>query len=130
MPSPEAFGRAVGSLHDDLADVADVSMRLCRRSTSLTLWVDHLDIVYCDPPRNVKDAPADWIVGTYGPGATAQQIEADLERMREEHCEKSLRADGPSQVLAAARSTLRLGDYVDRSQYPRQASRSIDITKE
>jgi hypothetical protein len=36
----------------------------------------------------VKDAPPDWIVGTYNASTSIDQIESDLARMHRDHCRK------------------------------------------
>jgi hypothetical protein len=70
----------------------------------MTVRVDHRNLVHIDGPLSVASAPADWIVGTYGPYSTATDIADDLDRMRAEHCSNLPPLAGPSEALLTARA--------------------------
>ena len=95
-------GRPVGMLSDNLLDVAEIVALLCAWSP-MVVWVDHKNVVHLDCPLSVASAPADWIVGTYGPYSLAIDIADDLDRMREEHCPDLPQLGGPSEALSAVR---------------------------
>jgi hypothetical protein len=95
-------GRPIGTLLDDLNDLTEVAVRLCSDRT-LTIWVDHRDVVYADTPLAVKDAPPDWVVGTCGSSASASKIHADLWDMMKRHCSPTSRLGPPSVFLLDAK---------------------------
>jgi hypothetical protein len=113
MRFPERSGRPIGTLYDDLAEVAIVVVRLCAH-TPMTAWVDHCDIIHVDSPSRVSAAPPDWIVGTYDPEAAVADVEDDLQRMFDEHCIAGTLTYGPSSLLSGAKDALRLTTEVSR----------------
>jgi len=77
---------ALGTLYDDLEQVAAKAARLCA-DQALTVWVDHADQVFIDLPPDVIHAPRDYIVGTYNAHSnnTRQKIARDLAEMKRRH---------------------------------------------
>jgi hypothetical protein len=94
-------------LSDDLVEVAEIVVLLCAWP-AMTVWIDHRNLVHIDSQLSVASAPADWIVGTYGPYSAATDIADDLDRMRAEHCPDVPLLAGPSEALLTARAAARL----------------------
>jgi hypothetical protein len=46
------------------------------------IWVDHRDRVFGDVPARAKDAPLDWIVGSYRADIAAADVAEDLAAFR------------------------------------------------
>ena len=124
--SRDGYGRPIGTLHDDLSELACVVAASCARR-QLTLWVDHQDVVYLDVPSLVMTAPPDWIVGTYGPPSEPSHIEADLSRMFQEHCTRKPASARPSSMLVEAKAALDLPLRIRRLTM--KESLSAQITK-
>jgi hypothetical protein len=85
-PNQPSRSVALGSLHTDLERIAAKAARLCA-GYPLTVWVDHTDQVYVDPPMEVLDAPRDYIVGTYSGDTHAiiEKLTRDLGEMKRRH---------------------------------------------
>jgi hypothetical protein len=70
-----------GSLADGDQDVARAVVDACHRRP-LVIWVDHRDRVFGDVPARAKDAPLDWIVGSYRADIAAADVAEDLAAFR------------------------------------------------
>jgi hypothetical protein len=94
-------GCPIGSLHDDLFEVAKVAAHFCGHRPR-TVWVDHLDVVHIDRPDDVAHAPPDMVVGTYRGSKMIAAIERDLSDMLHQHGLRPLGFRRPSVLLIAA----------------------------
>jgi hypothetical protein len=72
-----------GSLRDDLAAVAMKLHEALHRS-DITVWTNASSEILFDAPESCPNVGSEWLAGTYGVGATASDIEADLRALRRE----------------------------------------------
>ncbi|MEO5561044.1 MAG: hypothetical protein ABIO49_14000 [Dokdonella sp.] len=72
-----------GALRGDLATVA---MRLhdALHQSDITVWTNARSDVFFDAPESSPNVASEWLAGTYGVGASASDIEADLMALRHE----------------------------------------------
>ncbi len=75
--------RIAGSLRDDLAELASRLHDAVHRS-DITVWTDDQAQVYFDNVGAAPELAPQWLAGTYGVGARANDIEADLLVLRRE----------------------------------------------
>jgi hypothetical protein len=73
----------VGSLRGDLSAVADKLQEALHRS-DITVWTNANSEVLFDRADTSPQVGAEWLAGTYGVGASASDIEADLVALRRE----------------------------------------------
>lgn len=66
-----------GSLRGDLSAIATKLHQALHRS-DITVWANADSEVHFDAPEKSPLISAEWLAGTYGVGASASDIEADL----------------------------------------------------
>jgi hypothetical protein len=75
--------RIAGSLRGDLSELASRLHDALHRS-DITVWTDDQAQVYFDTVGATPELAPQWLAGTYGVGARADDIEADLRVLRHE----------------------------------------------
>lgn len=89
LANPAAFNarrnraRTAGSLTGDLGVIA-LNLQHALKRTDIVVWTDAAAEVYFDAADACPDVAADHLVGIYGAGARADDIEADLDVVRGE----------------------------------------------
>jgi len=90
LANPTAFAarrqqraKLAGSLTGDLGVIA-LNLQHALKRTDIVVWTDAAATVYFDAADACPEVDADQLVGTYGAGAHAADIEADLGVMRRE----------------------------------------------
>ncbi len=72
-----------GSLRDDLSAVATRLQEALHRF-DITVWTNADSDIFFDRAEASPQVGAEWLAGTYGVGASASDIEADLLALRHE----------------------------------------------
>jgi len=72
-----------GSLRGDLSAVATKLQEALHRS-DITVWTNAYSDILFDRAEASPTVSAEWLAGTYGVGASASDIEADLLALRHE----------------------------------------------
>jgi hypothetical protein len=78
-----ARAKLAGSLRGDLSAVAMKLHQALERS-DITVWANADSEIFFDAPEACPEIACNWLVGTYGVGASASDIEADLGVLRRE----------------------------------------------
>lgn len=74
---------SAGSLRGDLAAVA-IKLHEALHRSDITVWTNANSEVLFDVPESSPNISSEWLAGTYGVGASASDIEADLMELRGE----------------------------------------------
>jgi hypothetical protein len=84
--------RIAGSLRGDLAELA-CRLHEAVHHDDITVWTDEQAQVYFDTVGATPELAPHWLAGTYGVGARADDIEADLQVLRHERLSTAMIVD-------------------------------------